>query len=247
MKVSLISKLGSVTIAVLALAVAAVQAAPVINTPTRYQVIAHMEPDLTTFVCNCDFHHITGRIDNSGCESPGERAVVGNIVPASVIRGWLSAQNGLPIDSDALIKNVLRDPLNLTIFSDKVAPTYHKATQVLATDTLRGDFGACIIHHDKRTGSISIPSAKMIEFARTALYLKDEYDLPVPDQLVKHYQAVSEAAPPSQREELRNAGAFSWNGSWNTYVNKDRPITAKSNSIRQGIVEGIHRRYVEGK
>lgn len=222
-------------------------AAPLTNSPTRYQVIQYMEPELKTFGCYCDFNRTTGRVDASGCEAPGDRAVIGNIVPASVIKSWVAETPDKTIDVELLLKGALRDPLNLTLLTDEIAKTYHSATQVLASDQLRGEFGACILHHDRTTGAISIPTARMTEFARTALYLADEYGLPLPEHLRQHYNDVAAAYPPTKREYNRNNGAYEWNGSWNDYIADDRPVPPRSNAIRRGIIEGIHRRYVEGK
>lgn len=216
-------------------------ASPLLKSPYIIDVNGYLEIEDKTFLCFCDYSPTTGRLDTSGCATDGRYATVGNIITPSQITHWLP--EGM-FDDDITasflndtIKTIMRDPLNLTVFSDKVYPSYYTAKVVTGTNEIGGKLGACPF--ERYEDKVKINDGRLGEYARTALYIKKEYGIPIPDKTLEHLRDMSKAAFITEREHYRNKGAYRWNKSWNEYVSKS-PDNRVPKAIQKGIVDYIN-------
>ena len=205
-------------LAILLWLAASVSAQPLLNRPMASDLMLHTGAQ-QTFLCYCPFDVPTGIIDNDGCESPGEYAKLGHIVPSSLIRKWLRPpNNNLPASvEDDIVSMASRDPVNLALFSDAVLNLYDKSTQKVAgLDTPRGQFQSCRL--DIRNGLTRMTDGRLAVFARTALYLADTYGIALPEGERKQFEDIHMALWPTLQERRRNERLRAWNGSWNHWV-----------------------------
>lgn len=216
--------------------------APLTRHPTALQVSRYMEPERLTFLCYCDYSGALSKLDTSGCESPGQRAVVGTIIPPELIVTWIGNRYW-PERVIEIAKEVANDPLNLTMFSDATYPAYLKAKSFFSTEDTTGQFGACRFNIDA-DGRAFVPDSRIGEVARTALYLADRYSLHIPEAQKKSFEDIAAASPPGSREKLRNKLAYRWNKSWNTYVSPKPEETYYDRRLQEGLMDNIYQEHI---
>lgn len=225
-------------------------AAPFVSYPTMPEFISRMENEGLTFLCNCEFSEPYGKLDNEGCATPAKKAVMGNIVTAKMLKEWiysdkpenLSGINEIMLNET--LKIIVLDPLNMTLFEDNTYPHYSRAKTITGTMLPSGKFGACRFSAEGDTARIA--DGRLGEYARTALYLKDQYSIQLPQKVVTHLLDINRMLPPNEREITRNIRAYKWNGSWNNYVMEKPNKSEIDHSVRKGLLEYIYRHTILG-
>lgn len=217
-------------------------AEPLTRQPTALQVARYMEPERLTFLCYCEYSGALSKLDTTGCETPGQRGVVGNIIPKGLIQSWIA--NG---QSSAFIEEttdtIRNDPLNITIFNDTTYAAYQGARVFYGTMEPIGSFGACRFNIDS-AGKAFIPDSRLGEVARTALYLSSRYHLTIPPEQKKSFEDIAAAMPVTSRERLRNKMAKRWNNSWNERVSPRPAETYYDRRLQEGLMDNIYQEHV---
>lgn len=199
----------------------------------------------TTTFCNCDYQLPLGTLDITGCDTPGKRAVVANFIPKTMILNWIPKQTNIPdIYLDALLNEIESDPLNLTVMADTVWDKYQYVTSFTGTNTYGPEHGAC--HFEATNGIARISDGVIGEVARTALYIHDEYKIPIPKATLDHMRDIHFATLPTQREIHKNRVAYDWRQKWNPYIeeNKDTRNNLVSNQKINAVMNLINRKWI---
>jgi len=231
--------------AILITLAAPAMARPLLSPPSLTDIVHFMEPDPKTFLCYCEYHQPYATLDTAGCDTDAKRAVVGQIVPSSYIGGWFAEGTLWTETLIDLMRAVAADPLNLTIFIDSAYPAYSQSTIITGTIDPGGSYGGCRFDFDGQTAKIA--DGRLGEFARTALYLADQYDLPMPQTTREHLLDVHYASPPSERELARNIRAWRWNKSWNRYILTRPEESEITRSVQQGLVDFLYKYRIQGE
>ncbi len=230
--------------AILAITAFQAEARPLTSPPSMTDVTHFMEPEPITFLCYCEYEQPYARLDTAGCDTPGKRALVGHIVPASYITNWFPAGTVWKDTLIDLMRAISSDPLNLTLFVDSVYPAYSQAT--IITGTLEpSEYGGCRFSFDGQTAKIA--DGRLGEFARTTLYLADQYQLPIPEGTRKHLLDVHNASTPSDREIARNMRAWRWNKSWNPYIMEKPGESEVTRSVQEGLIDFLYKYRISGE
>jgi hypothetical protein len=225
----------AVGILITLLSIGTAMAVPLLEKPSLSDVLGRLDIELQTYLCYCDVTHPIGVLDTAGCATPGARGVVGNIITTAMILSWIPNKAEIQAEHlSSLLLAISRDPINLAVFNDITWEKYKDSTDFTGTIGVGGEFGACPLKFTK--GLAHIPDGRVGETARVALYLRQQYSIPIPAEKVKHLEDIHYMVLTSQREDLRNQLAKKWNGSWNPYVN---PNTETENFYSQDVVNGV--------
>jgi hypothetical protein len=185
-----------------------------------------MEPESFTFACYCEVSRNYGQLDTRGCDSLGEKTVVGKIIPENMILSWYGGDNIITQKIRNSAEYISLDALNLTLFTDSAWSLYSLGEDFTGSANARGVLGACSLSlSPERT--ISLQDGRLGEVARVALYLADTYSLPMPLKTRERFIAIHKYSPPTAREHFRNKRGYKINRSWNSWV-EERPIDKKS-------------------
>lgn len=213
--------------------------------PSRKEVVAWMEPDNKSFLCYCTYNQNDLIMNSDSCDSPGQRVVVGQIVTAATLAQWMSKGRIISGWAVELTKRATNDPLNNTLFSEAVWPYYANATSVTGTMSTQGQFGAC--RFTITQGVARIVDGRLGEYARTALYLSDRYEIDIPEATRSHLIAIHEEVPISDRERIRNEMASKWNGTSNHWIDPVDHTKAKGESMRSALESTLHEHRIRNK